>query len=364
MLTRRELLKSTGKTAVVVGLSGTSFPDSVFGLGRKSLKDTLSPENYNRMTKKWDPIYGPLLSGISEYGGLNNYDGHKKQKGMLTPGTDYDVGSGTPLVPATPGFVSVIMRGRMGALILGIYLLSNFRYVVEYVHLDDILLDYSFEDKEKIMAGEPFRVLQNNEPVAISGNTGKGVDGGILPPHLHVNLLYFANKDSKDFLDFEKYRLDGGKPIFWDGETWLGTSQSKRLGRLESTLQSLELTLESWKGDKSLEELAGKLKDYYNNFKDLSGTQILDSKHFQDLRALLKRVTLEGKDYIPETKPYSLAQKVLAYSMVQPYYNQPIIVCLPFISPQLVSMYKVKKPVYEEGPFYILKDGFFRKVKP
>jgi len=62
MLTRRELLKSTGKTAVVVGLSGTSFPDSVFGLGRKSLKDTLSPENYNRMTKKWDPIYGPLLS--------------------------------------------------------------------------------------------------------------------------------------------------------------------------------------------------------------------------------------------------------------------------------------------------------------
>ena len=368
-LSRRQFLKKSAQATAVMALGAGAFSCATTGsfqtLGENILEKNLRPENYAKRTKNWDPIYGPDLRHEGRYGGLSNYEGHKKDRfGVRFPGTDYNVGSGTPLVPAAPGFCYFMMIDQNGALLLHIRLLSNPQWAFGYVHMDDFLFDQSFIiEKEKRKSGQPFRVFQNNEIVAISGSTGKDFDMGPLPPHVHVNLMHYGNDNSKEYLDFEKYGLDGEKPIFWDGETWLGIHQNQRLSMLEKVLQSLDQELENWNEDKSIKELASELKEQYNHFKELKGTQILDSTNFQNMRTILKKVTLGKKEYFPGTKPYSLAQKVLAYSMMPPYFNQPVIVNLPFISPHLVSAYKIKKPVYEEGPFYQLKDDVFIPVK-
>lgn len=77
----------------------------------------------------------------------------------------------------------------------------------------------------------------------------------------------------------------------------------------------------------------------------------MDSKHFHDMRALLKRVTLEQKKYIPGTRPYSMMLKIVGYSTDE---KQKIILMLLFISPELVSKYR--RPVYEQGEFLRWRD--------
>ena len=89
--------------------------------------------------------------------------------------------------------------------------------------------------------------------------------------------------------------------------------------------------------------------EYYRLLGDAKGRKILDSKHFQDMRALLKKVTLEEKAYRPGTRPYSLMLKILGYSTDE---NQKIVLTLPFIAPGLKGFYR--KPVYEEGGFFDL----------
>ena len=82
---------------------------------------------------------------------------------------------------------------------------------------------------------------------------------------------------------------------------------------------------------------------------ETKGRDILDSRPFQDLRALLKKVTLEEKRYRPGTRPYSMMLKILGYSTDE---NQKIILTLPFVAPGLEGFYK--KAVYEEGEFFNL----------
>jgi hypothetical protein len=366
-LTKREFLKLSGQAALALGLADSVFSGAE-ALGRKSIEETLKPENYSKLTKKWDPIYGPPLLWFSRYGGKCDFEGHKRDSyGITGPGIDYDVPMATPLVPAGAFFSHYLTKRTTGGLVTWMYFLSDRNYKFNFSHLEDVLLSDAF--RHKINLGEPFRVVTRAEIVALSGNSGQGPReyGGVQPQHLHFSLVK-SRIGSEEWIDPDKFGLDGGKPIFWDGETNLDLKPEKRLLQLEKTIKNLGNELKTWQG-KEVEELNGNLVNYYNEVKDYEGTQILDSKHFQDLRALLKKVTLEGKDYIPETKyipgtkPYSLAQKILAYSMAPPHYNQPIIVNLPFISPQLVSKYKVKKPVYEEGPFYQIIDGKMRQIK-
>jgi hypothetical protein len=127
------------------------------------------------------------------------------------------------------------------------------------------------------------------------------------------------------YLDPEKHGIDGGKPVFWDGETPLDGEADKRLLKLELTLNSFKEELDLWPKSSEVDELRGHLMDYRHLLGETKGRQILDSKHFQDLRALLKKVTLEEKTYRPGTGPYSMMLKILGYSTDE---NQKIILTL------------------------------------
>jgi hypothetical protein len=94
--------------------------------------------------------------------------------------------------------------------------------------------------------------------------------------------------------------------------------------------------------------------EHYKLIGDAKGQQIVDSKHFQDMRALLKLCTLETKKFVPGTRPYDLMNAIVGYSMVPPYSQQPITLTLPFIAPQLIHKYK--KPEYEKGMFVQYKN--------
>ena len=194
------------------------------------------------------------------------------------------------------------------------------------------------------------RLIKRNEIFALSGNTGLGPKEymGRMPYHLHFSLNYWGLYAGKgEHLDPEKYGIDGGKPIFWDGKTDLDVKYPLRLTALNKILEDFEGELGTWNlEDNNLQELNGNLLEYYKLMGNPKGTEVLDSKHFHDMRELLKKTTLEEKTYIPGTEPYSLMLKVLGYSTNE---KQDIILTLPFIAPSLEGLYK--KPVYEDGEF-------------
>ena len=93
-------------------------------------------------------------------------------------------------------------------------------------------------------------------------------------------------------------------------------------------------------------------RDYYEKLTrgwDVKGKRILDSKHFHDMRAVLRRVVLEQKRFLPGTRPYSMMLKILGYSTQE---EQKVILTLPLIAPGLLNIYK--KPRYEDGTFFNL----------
>ena len=342
----------------------------------KLLKTTL--ENYDEITKDWDPIYGPKLLNVY-YGGPHNFENHERWGG--DGGVDYDVPIGTPLAPTHGSRLHAILENRVGGNLLWFKILVS-NYGVCYAHLhNNFFNDYNYKTKS-------YPIFANKEQIiALSGSSGIGPQEklGRMEPHLHFGLTFnkTLRKGEGYLVDPEKYGLDGGKPVFWDGETDLDIVPSLRKHKLERVLDYFEKKLESWPKDKDLQELKGNLLENYHlidynnakeildskhfhdmrellekktfndkDFQELKGKlvknydlmgnikakQILDSKHFHDMRALLKKKTLEEKMYIPGTKPYSLMMEIVGYSTDE---KQEIILTLPFIAPRLKHLYKV-----------------------
>jgi hypothetical protein len=96
-----------------------------------------------------------------------------------------------------------------------------------------------------------------------------------------------------------------------------------------------------------MSEVKGNLSEFYRSLELREGADILSSKHFHDLRAYLKKTTMEQKKFIPGTGPYSLMLKVVSYS-TDP--KQKVILTLPFIPAGLEKLYR--RTAYEEGPFF------------
>jgi hypothetical protein len=196
------------------------------------------------------------------------------------------------------------------------------------------------------------RGLGRGEIVALSGDSGVGPweYGWTQPPHLHLS-YYYLNPETNTlaYLDPEKYGVDGGKPVFWDGETPLDGEVNGRLSKLELTLENFRKDLDLWPQTKELGELSVTLLNYAHLLRQVKGKKILDSKHFQDMKALLKKVTLQEKRYLPGTRPYTTMLKILGYSTDE---KQEVILTLPFIAPGLEKKYK--KTVYEEAMSFTL----------
>jgi hypothetical protein len=334
-------LKQSGKFTLTAGLTtlGITACGSSGGL-RKSLEEIFRSDDYFRLTRGWDPIYGPPLRWSRKYGGPANFDRHSI--GGATPGVDYDVDIGTPLVPMKASYLRQATKDTLGSLY--ILLINQFypSYRISFGHLDRLLLDerYYFRGDLRRAEAEGAMPLRRRDIVALSGNSGLGLieNGFLQPPHLHLT-LYYLNHGNRTmaYLDPEKFGLDGGRPVFWDGETVLDIEAEKRISRLELTMANLKQETEGWPKTSEWNELGGNLMEYGHLLAGASGRRILDSKYFHDLRALLKKITLEEKRFIPGTRPYSLMLKMVGYSMDE---SQEVILTLPFIAPGLVDYYK------------------------
>jgi hypothetical protein len=351
--TRRNFLKTGFKFALATGIASSFFPGCTgLGKGKKSLDEVLSRDYYATLAKDWDPIYGPPLQWFSRYGGPGDFQGHIR--GNASPGLDYDVPMFTPIVPMTCSYLRQRTRDSREALYVMLADVFNPAYRVVYAHLEDTFLNEKFLVSGDVMKylGEGVRALRRSEIVALSGNSGLGPIEyrWVQPPHLHVALYYINfRSNTMVYLDPEKHGIDGGKPVFWDGETTLDGEADKRLLKLETTLRNFRKELDQWPKSSDVEELRGQLMEYYHSLGESKGTKILDSRPFQDLRGLLKKVTLEEKRHRPGTRPYSMMLKILGYSTDE---NQKIILTLPFIAPGLEVF--CRKPVYEEGGFFDL----------
>lgn len=351
MLSRRDFLvkgaRAVAGAAIGASALGSGGCATTGGLsfGWKSIEERLKPENYSIWTKNWDPVHGPDLCIVWQYGGRADFKGH----GNSSPGLDYDVRTRTPLVPAFVGFIAGIgVTTRASGLTLSIRSLANPNYLVSYLHLDGAVVSNDFITQTR--SDKPFRVLKLNEIVALSGNSGV-FKGGPQPQHLHFMLQRKHEYD--EYLDPEKHGLDGEWPVFGDGETRVDLPERQKIPRLEKKLETLVQEVSSWPGE--LYEIKGRLIENHRLMGDVKGNKIVDSKHFQENRALLKKFTVEDKTYLPGTKPYSMMLALVAYSMVPPYSNQPVILSLPFIAPGITHKYQM--PVYKKGPFYIRQDN-------
>ena len=351
--TRRRFIERATKLTLITGIGSSSLWACVHHpLQRKSIAATLEGEYYGELTRDWDPAYGPPIQEYSKYGGPGDFAGHLR--GGATPGVDYDVPMGVPLVPSTASFTRQIERDKNGALYLLLMDVHSPSYLTYLGHIDASVVDENF-----LVAGEVGRYLRDgvralgrNEIVAISGNSGWGPReyGYRQPPHLHYSLYYWEKgRRGLQNLDPEKFGIDGGRLVFWDGKTRLDVRPEERLTHLEETLDHLDETLGQWPRTRGMEELGGALTEHHRLFEGIRGNQILNSKHFHDLRALLKKVVLEGKKYPPGTEPYAMMLKVLGYSTDE---QQKVILTLPFISPGLTGIYK--EPDFEAGSFFRL----------
>ncbi|MBW1784308.1 MAG: hypothetical protein JRL30_26650 [Deltaproteobacteria bacterium] len=329
--------------AAKLGLSVEAFLCTLGCVAQRkaNIQQSLDEDNYRKSTNDWDPIFGPpILRG--KYG-YNDFKGHVSHG--FRGAVDYDVPNGTLLVPAMSGCLYKFDEWDIGGNVTMLASYTNPYYRTAFLHLSGNIIDERYYHGSK----DTQRLIERNEIVSLSGNSGRGPYNGFQRPHLHFELNFWDRVNRiMDQIDPEKYGPDGGKPIFWDGETDLDMDFYKRVEALEKTIKNLDGELKSWpKGEHDLEQLGGNLGTYGGYLKDADWAAILDSKHFHDMRELLKREIL-GKSketkHIPGTKPYSLMVKILGYSA-----DQDVVLTLPFISPELVSRYK--EPVYKQGEF-------------
>jgi hypothetical protein len=349
--TRRRFIERAAKLTLFAGIASLSPWACVHHpLQKKSIAATLQGEYYGELAGIWDPVYGPSIQEYSKYGGPGDFAGHLR--GGATPGVDYDVPVGVPLVPSTASFARQIERDKNGALYLLLMDVHSPSYLTYLGHIDATVVDENF-----LVAGEVGRYLRDgaralgrDEIVAISGNSGWGPReyGYRQPPHLHYSLYRWEKgRRGLENIDPEKFGIDGGRLTFWDGKTRLDVVPEERLAHLEGTLNGFDKALGQWPGTHALEELGGALTEHHRLLKGIRGKQILDSKHFHDLRALLKKEVLEKKKYRPGTGPYAMMLEVLGYSTDE---KQKVILTLPFISPGLQGTYR--EPVFEAGTFF------------
>ena len=334
------------RVAGVVGLTLAGCAGKT-DLYRGSPEETLAPDAYAGLSRDWDPVYGPPLQWYSKYGGPGDFARHLRAGAV--PGLDYDVPKGTPLVPPLTSSLRQIDRDRHWSRYIVLRYSVDPSYLVSFGHLQK-----TFVDKRDIAPigpdgtrPLPGRGLGRQEIVALSGNSGIGPPEYwreywfAQPPHLHMS-LHRRNPAGQGLeeLDPERFGIDGGRPVFWDGETPLDVAPADRPGLLERALQALPAEAAERAATKELGETAGRLAEYARLLGDRRGTAVLGSPAFQDLKAYLKRITLEEKRYLPGTWPYSLMLKVLAYGTDK---GQPLILTLPFIAPGLQTRYG--KPV-------------------
>lgn len=352
MLNRRQFLGLAGAAASpLIGLGGC-LPRMPFPRGA-------GPRNWHQFPADWDPVFGPPIQWFSRYGGPGDYEAHLRAG--AAPGVDYDVPAGTPLVPPMGACLLRAGADRRGSRFLLLGSITQAPFQVGYGHLERSLLDgrYRAAGMASPQPG-PVRVLDRGEIVAFSGNSGAGPPeyGGVQPPHLHFSAFWDDGKRPYQDLNPEKFGPDGGRPVFWDGETPLDTEPEARPFLLARALRDFERDGRGWEGTAAAAEARGTLLEFARSMGDPAPQKILESKAFQALKSHLREAVLEGKRFPPGSAAYRLMLKVFSYS-TDP--GQRVILTLPFIAPGLETVYR--ESVFEKGQFLTILPASARRLR-
>ena len=300
--------------------------------GEENIQNFL--QDYDKRTKDWDRVFGPSLLMSLEFGGLANFKGHLGHRYQYeTPGVDYEIHTGTPLVSPLESTFHKTEYHRYAGL-LGWYHSSNKSCKISFVHLSRSLIPekYKVNNQDAVQISFPRNVI-----IALSGSPADAPRDSLNIPQLHLG-MHTGSQENYGFVDPEQYGPDKGKPIYWDLETDLDMVSTARLMGLEKTIKGIPQELESWpQGEHDLDELKGNISEYYGRIGNATRMEILDSAAFHDMRALLKGEILEKSKttkHVPGTRPYSLMLKTLGYSSI----DQNFVLTLPFPSPDLAGL--------------------------
>lgn len=361
-LTRREFLKNSAIVgsglALTAGL-GCGVKSSYFssmGSRSPSLEELLMFIVETAKKDGRDPVHGAPALTAPEHGGRSDCGAHNRNsKGSC--GIDYDLPIGTPLVAPMDAFFFKTGFERKGGLISLLCSSPGKLYYPMFVHLSRNLIP----EKYNYSKGGIKKAFSRGTIIALSGNSGLGSDG-YQPPHLHFGLYHGTSKFYKweDWgpVDPEKYGIDGGKPIYWDGETSYDISPPARKIFLGQTLDRdyFDKQMGLWPEDNhDSKELKRNVIELRNRLGDKTGNEIVDSPHFQDMRALLMDEVLEKKRrdangkviHVPGTRAYHLMSACAVYSS-----EQDVIITLPYPSPDLAKLQlqgKLGKNLYQKA---------------
>jgi len=267
------------------------------------------------------------------------YDNHLNRTGRYA--IDYDVPIGTPLTPVNRGRIFRTVESRTGGNELSITHLVGREPLIGsvYAHLSE-----RFYEKKETPAGPGTRgpSVDLINIVASSGNTGVGPGGGQQRPHLHFEISNREHYDTRVGVKF--YRsvppglhpftlgVDGGRPVYWDGETEIVSAIYKTikiqeiLYTFDARIKHLRDTLDS----KTVKELL----DRQNNPEEL--------KNYVGFRVLNKKRGTDGKEnyeFRPGSPMYKLMLE-LFFAMTK----QEFIATLPFVYPELKPIYQKANP--------------------
>ncbi|MFP6734777.1 MAG: hypothetical protein VB959_13155 [Rhodospirillales bacterium] len=230
--------------------------------------------------------------------------------------------SGTPIVPIAKSLAAGDGRRRYNA----VHLVHDHRPVEStYWHLSEVRrapeLEYG-----RLEYMDLFPVI------GFSGRTGTTV------PHLHLSIRAIMLHPEME-IDLLKAGIDGGRPVYWDGQTKIISDFGTRiLGAKRKLLQDWTLTQVN-ELLKTPNELDKKTKI---ELKARSGS-IIALREYLAFRVLQKKVSRRGKNY--EFMPGSIM-----YSLMLETHNkttdQYFTGMLPFIFPSLKHLYQANNPSF------------------
>lgn len=362
-MTRREFLELSGAYAAAATLPGLVYPRHA-NAEKYPLAEILKPENYKKATSHWHPIFGPSVETSSIYGGRADFAAHRRYFGE-GGGLDFYAHEGTPLVPPAAGMVMNVPprshRSGLGVRLLHEKMRVNYpdpgMITSEFYHLYSVLVQSQFIFQQTAYENNArFSFLRRNEIFALSGATGEGMFQGKQHPHAHWET--WKRKDAYGVVPYEAFDqetcgIDKDFPlVFWDGKTVLDILRNDQFRLLRHTVGKYsQKDLVGWEETHNQQELAGKLADLAKKAmkqwgKEVKGKDLLDSKHFIDMKALIKDEVLRKERYQPGSGPYTAMLEILGHGKDP---KQDIIFTLPFISPNLVGLYR--KPAGDSGLF-------------
>ncbi|MBI2667751.1 M23 family metallopeptidase [Candidatus Woesearchaeota archaeon] len=308
---RRRFLK------YAAGLAGWTFL-WLNGCGGKDSLNYIADRHWESYLMTQDLIRGPsLLYWRGRYIDFNEHASGSWNKGFGA--VDYEVPTGTPVVPTNRGFIRSVHESYQGGKKIRLSHEDEYgdgTYRSSYVHLSKRII------KKKDLS------INLSDVIALSGNSGY-INTELQPEQLHFQIYQVKDKKSiPPGFDPFKLGVDGGRPVYWDTKTeivplnWRGEYLQKTLSTLDQRLKEAEVD------NIVREQLLSKRKnpiDYRDYLRVL-----VSQKHPN-----------EGGIYnhLPGSFLYSEWLKAEAYTS-----KQPFIAMLPFPHPMLKSFYQKENP--------------------